>query len=294
MRYALLLTSSTQGTGKSTLSDAILAPLVGRWNVSAPTEQMVTESQFNGWNAHKRLAIISEIYAGETRKCYDRLKAVITDDRIEVNKKYMESYSVENWTHVAASSNSIKALHLDGEDRRWLVPGLTNELKPPKYWAEFYSWLNGGGLSIIAAWAEKYVCKEGAVATGERAPDTTQKGEVIAESRSQGQQIAYDLAVAAVASKELVVLVVNEVRDYVAAKRHLSPNDHRMERPLTLRKALVAGGLKEPLRGSDAPDNRIKTGTGPQYVVANFDMDMGVTWGGIKDHHKTPEYVEAM
>lgn len=56
MRYAMLLISERQGVGKTTLVDAVLAPLIGRWNVSSPTESQVADSGFNSWIAHKRLA----------------------------------------------------------------------------------------------------------------------------------------------------------------------------------------------------------------------------------------------
>ena len=57
MSYGVLLISETQGIGKGTLGEAILTPLLGEANVSSPDEQEITESNFNGWIPHKRLAV---------------------------------------------------------------------------------------------------------------------------------------------------------------------------------------------------------------------------------------------
>lgn len=46
MLYGILLISTTQGVGKSTLGEAILSPIVGMWNVSVPTEKEIVESLF--------------------------------------------------------------------------------------------------------------------------------------------------------------------------------------------------------------------------------------------------------
>jgi hypothetical protein len=65
MGYGLLLISEQQGIGKTTLGAHILAPLVGLHNTSFPGENDIT-SAFNEWVAHKRLAVISEIYSGSS------------------------------------------------------------------------------------------------------------------------------------------------------------------------------------------------------------------------------------
>ena len=126
MTYGLLLISETQGVGKSTLGESILQPLIGDWNVSVPSEKEIVNSSFNSWIAHKRLAIIHEIYAGHSLIAYNRLKSVITDKEVRVNKKFTPEYEIEVAIHVFACSNSLRALKLDDTDRRWLVPKSRN------------------------------------------------------------------------------------------------------------------------------------------------------------------------
>ena len=43
MTYGVLLISTVQGVGKGTLGEAILTPLVGKWNVAVPNEQQLID-----------------------------------------------------------------------------------------------------------------------------------------------------------------------------------------------------------------------------------------------------------
>lgn len=96
--------------------------MLGAPNVSFPSENSIVDSAFNSWLTRKRLIFANEIYCGHSRRPYDRLKTYMTDEVVEVNEKGVPQYPMENWAHFIACSNSDAALHLDNEDRRWLVP----------------------------------------------------------------------------------------------------------------------------------------------------------------------------
>ena len=81
----------------------------------------MTEGAFNTWAAHKRLVVAHEIYSGQSRKAYNLLKSVITDDVLRVSKKFVPEYEVTNHAHIVACSNSLRALGVAAEDRRWLI-----------------------------------------------------------------------------------------------------------------------------------------------------------------------------
>lgn len=188
--YGLLMISETQGIGKSTLGEKILRPILGPKNVSTPNESEIVDSQYNYWSAHKRLAIVHEIYAGHSSKAYDKLKTIITDDNISVNKKYQASYDVANWIHVYACSNSMRALYLPNDDRRWYVPKVTEKKQPSKYWSEFNLWLKEkGGLNIIRWYADEWIEEHGGVHQGDPAPDSKLKKEIVEEGLSTGLRI---------------------------------------------------------------------------------------------------------
>lgn len=212
MEYGLLLVSERQGVGKTTLGSAILAPLVGPQNVGYPTEAQIVQSEFNGWLANKRLCIVNEIYSGHSWKAYNKLKSAITDKEIEVNEKYQRTYTIENWCHVFACSNSMRALRMEEDDRRWFYPEVTEEKWPRDKFESFHNWLKSGGISIIKGWAESfgdYVVK------GQPAPMTERKKELIVASRTEGQQEAAELAEAMNRVEQPIVFAMKDVVAWV-------------------------------------------------------------------------------
>lgn len=239
MHYGLLLISEAQGVGKTTLGSSILTPLLGAANVSAPSESDIVESQFNSWIAHKRLAIVNEIYAGASTKAYNKLKSVITDDYIMVNKKHQATYEIKNWLHIFACSNSKRALKLSIDDRRWFVPAITEQKPDTNYWIEFYDWLeNENGLATISAWAERWVLDNRAVVKGDPAPDSAAKRAMIDESMSPGMTLACDVMDQWKLENEgrKVIWTDLQMIEYIKEKIWDGKHSDRLERPETIRK----------------------------------------------------------
>lgn len=284
MLYGCLLISEAQGVGKSTLGEKILAPLLGELNVSYPSEGEIVDSNYNYWLAHKRLAVVHEIYAGHSAKGYNRLKSVITDRFITVSKKYQANYEVENWLHVFACSNTKRALQLSLDDRRWFVPKVTEEKKEPSYWSEFNSWLSDhGGLSIIKWWAEQWLKKNAPVLRGDDAPWSAMKKEIIEESLSPGQTIVAQTldAIAAekngaeilIADTDLIQLIQDELYD----GRH---ND-RLEKPATIRKLAKKRGWHIGEKRAHIKAWGTST-TGPKLICSSAD-DAAASPGDLAD-----------
>jgi hypothetical protein len=249
MRYGLLMISETQGIGKGTIGDAILTPLVGEHNVSQPSEDQVVDSTFTGWIAQIKLVVIGEIYAGSSTKAYNKLKSLITDPYIRVNEKYVVEYTIENQAQFYVCSNSKRALQFPQDDRRWLVPQLTDIVRPSSYWKQFYTWLNyEGGLQKIAYWAEVFLQTNEPVGTADRAPDSGAKLEMIKENLSRG---ATDVVELLDITKEEIdqgklppdtILIDRDLVQYVSQKTYEGRPNDKMERPFTIRKAAKIAG----------------------------------------------------
>ena len=287
IKYAVLLVSKTQGVGKGTLA-YILSMLVGRHNTSWPTSTTIADSAFNGWVAHKRLAVIDEMYTGRSRKAYDRFKSIITEDEVTINRKNVEEYTTDNYVHILASSNSMRALHIDDDDRRWFVPRVTEKLQEQEYWIDLRSWLAVGGLGIILSWARKFVGDDpgAAIVTGAHAPDSGRKKDVITESRAAGQDYAIEFAALVLAREEPTVISVNSFREAVAIRRERDRTLNHLESASTLRDALEAGGLLPPERGEkEDRTQRFRVNGELSYVVANFLIEAGVSWEELKKHY---------
>ena len=247
MAYGVLLVSEQQGTGKSTLGAEILAQLVGTHNVSIPSEKQIVESQFNSWVGFKRLAVVNEIYQGGSSKAYNALKTYITDRSVELNLKHQTPFQIENWIHVFACSNSMRALKLSIDDRRWLVPRVSENKKSHQYWEGFYAWLTTGGLGIIRQWAADFIKEHGPIQAGEEAPMTGAKKEMIEESFSKGMITARWLMEEMKNAAEIDgrpyfttdVLVIDQIKNIAYDGKDVP----FLEKPITVRKLAKGLGL---------------------------------------------------
>lgn len=288
MTYGMLLISSTQGVGKSTLG-VILRKLLGWRNVSFPNESAITDSAFNGWMARKRLVFLQEFYSGRSRRTYDKLKTLVTDETVHVNEKNVPEYDMDNWAHFIACSNSEAALHLDDEDRRWLVPTLAESTLPREWWAKLHDWLVGDGLGIIVAWAEKVIAERGAVRTGDHAPMSARKRALIEGSRSDGERLAMELGEHLTSINQRVVLRTTDIRAWIAVNRGFSRQgeadltDRRLEKADTILRALK----RVPGITVWADTMRPKFGATRDSVVMNFAPAPGEKWADLKDRLTT-------
>ena len=254
MGYGLLMVSERQGIGKTTLGEHVLAPLVGLGNVGFPGEQDILSS-FNEWSAHKRLAIIGEIYAGTSWKSYNILKTVVTDKYLTINRKYVPQYIIENWCHIYACSNSLRALKIDDNDRRWYYPELTNQPWRKAQFASFRAWLEGGGLNIIHRWALDYGSY---VEPGDHAPMTERKRELVEASLSEAQKEVRRIGTLLDDTRHPATVAVRDVRTHLrdALKERIYDSD------LEIRKGLIVGDVRHLPK-------RIKMSGEATWVVAN-------------------------
>lgn len=255
MEYAMLLVSEATGIGKTSLGEKILKHLVGIQNTGTPRENDIVDNAFNEWVVNKRLVIINEIYSGHSWKAYHSLKSLITDKDLLVNQKFQRQYHVENWAHIFACSNSMKALKLEEDDRRWFYPEVTEERWKKDQFGKFFTWLQSGGLSIIKFWAKNY---GDYVMPGERAPMTQRKKDMIEGSRSDGQVEAAAIAEALIKFEKPAALamkdIVTSVRDQVQGK--VFDSDYELRKTMTD-------------VGAHIVDKRVAISGRTQYVLCN-------------------------
>ena len=187
--YSVLLTSETHGRGKTTLADVILRPLIGEENTSFPNEEQLL-SRFNGWASKKRLAVVNEIHHGRSKKMYDCIKTIVSDASIDIERKGKDSFTTRNWCHVIACSNFLVPLKLPREDRRWLVPKVTEKSWPHEKWAALRAWLDKDGLAIILHWAREYGSYE---VEGVHPPMTDRRKDLMDDSEDEWQTLLREI-----------------------------------------------------------------------------------------------------
>lgn len=250
MGYGLLMISEEQGVGKTTLALNILRPLVGVNNTGMPAASYIAE-RWTDWMEARRLVVINEIYSSDfktDRPIYNKLKQAITENTVEVESKGEKPYTISNWCHLIATSNSFKALQMSGTDRRWLVPEVTEKKWPGERWRELRRWLDDGGLPIIAWWAGEFLKNHDPVDVDIHAPDSETKLRVIEESQSTGQAAVRELLSTI---KEEVEAGNITIKDAILTDKGLvnhlknkvyNGNKERVERPGTIRRAVRDAG----------------------------------------------------
>jgi hypothetical protein len=237
--------------------------------------------------------VIAEIYAGHTVKAYDRLKAAITDDNVDVDEKYVVPYTIKNWVQFFATSNSFRALKFDTQDRRWMVPGITEEGRPLKYFRALRHWLfEQDGLAVIAHWAQEYVKEHGIIETGAHAPTSTAKRHAIEESRSDGERLVHDLGMHIKEGKQKMVVRLDKIRGWLASKKanldsRTYGDDGRLflETTETISKVLHECRLQRPTKQFQVLGVKVR-------VVANFAIPDAAQWSDLEPHYREPEQVE--
>ena len=252
--YALLMVTQIHGIGKTTLGEIVLAPLVGLHNASFPNENDIL-SDFNEWIAHKRLAVIHEIYTGASWKSYNVLKSSITDKMITINRKYLSQYRIDNWCHIFACSNSLRALKIENSDRRWYYPKLNEDKWPSQKHIEFRGWIDRGGLSVIKWWAENY---GDYIHPSEHAPMTESKEILIEESYSEACQEAIRLAKEAMSKEEPITMTIGDVRHWLKS----SGSEKVFESNAELRSIMMRSGLR-------VWEERMRIGKRLEHVLMN-------------------------
>ena len=186
-----------QGDGKTTIGK-MLGAAMGHSNVRmiSPEE---TKSDFNGWAEGACVGILEEIrIKGHNRHdVMNKLKPLITNDKISVVRKGQDGRNIPNCTNYLALTNFEDALVLDDEDRRWGVFftrfNSREELldaTDDAYWDALYNAIDNHP-SVVRGWLMNYDIS-GFVRT--KAPAVTDaKARMIEAARSEEYQLIKEM-----------------------------------------------------------------------------------------------------
>ncbi len=280
MAYGLILASNAKGIGKSWTAEKILAPLVGKENASFPTEQMIND-KYTDWYAEKRLVAIEEVSVGDKRQFADKLKAPVTQDEVAVRKMFLSTYYLDNFAHFIITSNDDVPMPIEQGDRRWLIPALTTEKRPPEYWRGFHSWLQGDGLGIVMHWAINFVREHGAVEAGAIAPMTERKARMMSDSVFDVDREMEEVAEAIAGltqpdgQRRRAMVLLSDVQAWLAER----PAFRGKKVPATSR---IAGIFRKAgLTIFDSQNERPKIAGKNEVVAINFAKMPGDKWPAI-------------
>ncbi|WP_049460322.1 DUF5906 domain-containing protein [Stenotrophomonas maltophilia] len=121
-----------QGTGKNMFFDEYMK-LYGEYG--RVLDQAALEDKFNDWASRKLFLLADEVVARtEVYHLKNKLKALITGDRIRINPKNIQAYEEDNHANLVFLSNEAMPVVLEEDDRRHAVIWT-----PEKLSLEFYT-----------------------------------------------------------------------------------------------------------------------------------------------------------
>ena len=108
------------GTGKGLLTDLIMR-ILGLHNSAMNIGDNELQSTFNGYLKNTMFLHLNEIASDYHSRhgVAGKLKALVTDEYIQVNEKNMPVQSIKNFCNIILNSNKMNPIELDVGDRRW-------------------------------------------------------------------------------------------------------------------------------------------------------------------------------
>ncbi len=155
-RWAPLI-QGVEGNGKSLIAK-VMAYCVGERYVHYPNASDFggNTSKFTGWLQRTRLAVLEEVYTNDRREVTEPLKVMISNDRMEIQKKGVDQFTAAVVAIYMLFSNFKDAINVSFDTRRYAIFYCAQQSKQDKirdgitsqYFVDLFDWLDGGGYAI--------------------------------------------------------------------------------------------------------------------------------------------------
>lgn len=151
INHAIVLLGA-HGIGK----DTVLVPLtrgLGAHNYSTVKPETLL-GQFTHF-LEGQLVVVEEMMSFSKRENYNKMKEWLASppERLEVNRKHMNPYSIPNIQVWVFLTNHEDAIALENGDRRFWVHNCEIEVpESERYFVRLYDWLNAGGDAACVGW----------------------------------------------------------------------------------------------------------------------------------------------
>jgi phage/plasmid-associated DNA primase len=123
-----LLFKSEQGAGKGIFFDLIIKHIIGRDYSTSINDMNQLLGNFNAIVEHKLLTVCDEIQNyGGAYKSNDKLKSLITNESIIIERKGFDSQTVEDFNNYVFLTNNDWAVKVETSDRRYVIIEASSE-----------------------------------------------------------------------------------------------------------------------------------------------------------------------
>jgi hypothetical protein len=145
---AVIMYGRMTGTGK-TLIGYTLARIYGHNFIKIKSKDL-----YDTWWAENRQFVLGDEISGSDKRAEaDMMKAMITQEEVNVNIKYIPQFSIPDCVNYYLTSNHADALFLEDEDRRFFVHEVLGGPLPDEFYAAYDKWLKKeGGAGYLMQW----------------------------------------------------------------------------------------------------------------------------------------------
>jgi hypothetical protein len=180
MYTAAVLWGTTTGTGKSLVGYSMR-------RIYGTTFAEINETQLSdqrmAWAENKCFVMGDDVAGHEQRKVADRIKAMITQETMTIDVKYVPQFTVVDHVNYYFTSNHPDAFYIEDDDRRFFVHEVKCKRETKEFYIAYRAWLNGDGAAALM-----YHLKNldiGEMTAQERAPATIAKEAMIEDGKGE-------------------------------------------------------------------------------------------------------------
>jgi hypothetical protein len=147
MFSAVVIHGLSQGTGK-TLVGYTLGRVYGD-NFKEIEDEDLEETY---WAENKQFILGDEITGKDNRQYMNKLKRLITKEKIDINIKYVPQYTLPNAMNFLFTSQHGDSFFLEDKDRRFFVNEVVNDPLPDEFYTAYDAWYKGTGAQHLMEW----------------------------------------------------------------------------------------------------------------------------------------------
>lgn len=150
---AVVVWGPHHGTGKSFIG-YILRDLYGENGIKIGDEEL--NGTYTWWAQNKQFIMGEEITGTDKRQASNKLKDLITGERVPINEKYLPSFTLPNTINFYFTSNEPNAFFLQDTDRRFFIHEVKGGPHPDgdAFYDKITAWRTNGGLSALRYYLE--------------------------------------------------------------------------------------------------------------------------------------------
>lgn len=187
-----ILFGQLKGTGKSLLGLSLMS-IYGVNGAEISDTQL--EDERNVFAAEKQFVLANEVTSSDKRTMVGRLRNLITQHSIVINKKYQPDYVVRDTINYFVTSNNVDAVYVEDDERRFFVHEVLGprllDVDSNKVQA-YDRWLRSGECAKALFYHLLNVDLTG-FDPAAPAPDTESKGAMVGASRSEIENWCYTM-----------------------------------------------------------------------------------------------------